>query len=210
MKSNKFQILDRKSLIVKDSFLNNENIKFYGLKDSYIAFYENKIIYFNKDIEVLNDFVIKLKKEGFKTFEILCKKDDVNFFKQLNFKMKEKVNEDNYLFEKEVDSQLLGETFKVIVDNPYGSIHAYLPDTIYEINSGYIEFNDFMQEAYISSLYTSVDMYDGYLIGIIRYKDKDFNRWIINESKSYDKTSIINDLGHLEMDIDLEIEWFNG
>ena len=67
MKSNKFQILDRKNLIVKDSFLNNENIKFYGLKDSYIAFYENKIIYFNKDIEVLNDFVIKLKKEGFKT-----------------------------------------------------------------------------------------------------------------------------------------------
>ncbi len=107
----------------------------------------------------------------------------------------------------------LGSFVNVIVDAPIGMMHPYLPDTFYEINSGFISDivntdNDF-QEVYIYGVYEPIESFNGTVIGIIHYKDRDTTKWIISDTIQFEKQEVINDIGHLEQGVDLDIEWLN-
>jgi GNAT superfamily N-acetyltransferase len=105
----------------------------------------------------------------------------------------------------------LGSFVNVIVDAPIGMIHPYLPDTFYEINAGFISdilnMDDDFQEAYIYGVYKPIEKFNGTVIGIIHYKDRDTTKWIVSNTIDFKIDDVINDIGHLEYGVDLDIEW---
>jgi len=105
----------------------------------------------------------------------------------------------------------LGSFVNVIVDAPIGMIHPYLPDTFYEINAGFISdilnMDDDFQEAYIYGVYKPIEKFNGTVIGVIHYKDRDTTKWIVSNTINFKIDDVINDIGHLEYGVDLDIEW---
>ncbi len=186
-----------------NKLLENENVVYYKEKDSYIAYYEDKII-FATNSEILKKFIVKLYLENVKKVFIISQNKE---YYDLGFKFLEAINEEYELLEIDTINFVLGSKFKVIVDKPVLTVHSYLPDTVYEINEGIIDYEESFIEVYITGIYEAIDKFEGYVIGIISYKDKDYKKWIINKELIYNKQAVIDDLGHLEMDNLIEIEW---
>ncbi len=196
-------LINTEKLLIED-----ENLSYIGNKDYFLAYHNNKLVSVIDNDEVFNYYVMLMYFEGYKNIEALCRKEHLHYYKSLGFNEKEMFDE-FYLMNIKVNQKILGFKVEVIIDKPIGTIHAYLPDTVYEINSGYIVFSDYFQEVYVVNEDKILKEFTGYVIAIITYKNSDTSRWIVHNSLKYDKQTVINEIGHLEMNIDLEIEWYN-
>lgn len=90
---------------------------------------------------------------------------------------------------------MIGETVKVIVDRPMGSIHPKHKDLIYPMNYGYIEgifaMDKQEQDAYIIGVHEPIKEFIGVVIAIVIRKDDVESKWVVAPAGiSYTKSEI--------------------
>lgn len=71
--------------------------------------------------------------------------------------------------------KILGKKVHVIIDHPLGSLHPFIPDQIYPINTGYIEYADNLIETYVIGTNEPVETFDGFVRAVI-YRHNDSAR----------------------------------
>lgn len=134
-------------------------------------------------------------------------------FEKLGFKVVDTNDEHNLsLIQMEylLNEEYLGKEVKVIVDQPYGSLHSHIPDLELPINIGYVNEPEFLednfQDAYIYGEYEPVEEYKGTVIAIIYRKDSS-SVFVVSKKILYDKQDVIDSIGELEQYQDTEIIW---
>jgi len=105
---------------------------------------------------------------------------------------------------------MIGNSVKVIVDRPLGSVHPKHKDIIYTVNYGYIPRviapDGEEQDAYILGVNEPVTEFVGKVIAIIHRLNDIEDKWVVApEDKSFTKEEITNLVAFQEKFFDIEI-----
>jgi inorganic pyrophosphatase len=105
-------------------------------------------------------------------------------------------------------ARIIGETYRVIVENPIGSINEMYPDIIYELNHGYIDgvmsADGEPQRAYVLGVSQKIKEFVGELIAIIHRLNDVENIWVISRKK-FSKEEILEKVSFIEKYFKIEI-----
>lgn len=164
--------------------------------------------------ELLKEYLQLAEKQGIQRITLNAIGSAVEFYKQRGF---EKAGEPSkaadmsyQLMEYLLGKQYLGKVVHVTVDQPYGSLHAHIPDLCLPCNVGYVDEcigdGDF-QDAYVYGIQEPIEKMKGIVIGIIYHRDESATRWIVAEGNQYDKQDVFQTIAPLETDYDIRIEW---
>lgn len=108
---------------------------------------------------------------------------------------------------------MLGKTVTVIVERHYGDYHPTLQDTRLPYNAGYVkqditEEDALFQDAYIIGVEENIDVFTGYVCGIIYHKDEENSKWIVAPiGMNVDYDDVIQLLGLEEQFYDSRFIW---
>ncbi|MEE8806923.1 MAG: GNAT family N-acetyltransferase [Lactimicrobium sp.] len=116
------------------------------------------------------------------------------------------------LMECLLGSRYLGRKYTVEIDQPYGSLHPYLPDLELACNAGYILLHgrnkqEIWQDACVYGPQEPLATFTGIVIGIIYRRDEEKTRWILSSGIQYDHQDVIAAIAGLEQDSDIRIQW---
>ncbi|NLC96573.1 MAG: GNAT family N-acetyltransferase [Erysipelotrichaceae bacterium] len=211
--------------------INNENLKLIGTFEKKVltgvlGYKDNRIVLFYVDYDyqghgmgkaLLQHYLEESKFKGIRQVVVNSTLLVEEIFEKYGFyKTGEAIKENGITYVPMayiLANVALGSFVNVIVDAPIGMIHPYLPDTFYNVNFGFISdilsINEQFQEAYIYNVYEPIESFNGTVIGIIHYKDRDSTKWIVSNSIEFDKDDVMNDLRDLEQGVDLKFEWLN-
>ena len=134
-------------------------------------------------------------REIIKYYNIYHTFDAVDAVKRIaeNINYENDVQEKAYKYMKKLILQdrlkeLINKEVEVIIDRPLGSRHPEYPDTIYNLNYGYIENykaqDDEYQDAYIIGVSEPKLKYNGKVIGIIERKNDYEDKLIVADKNS--------------------------
>ncbi len=107
--------------------------------------------------------------------------------------------------------EYLGKSVNVTVESPIGSLHPHYPDVQYPCNCGYVdevlaETGEY-QDAYVIGVNEPTDSFHGVVAAMV-YRINDCHaRWVITESKVYDRQEVIDTIGELEQYQETRIIW---
>lgn len=116
------------------------------------------------------------------------------------------------LMECLLGSRYLGRKYTAEIDQPYGSLHPYLPDLELACNAGYIllygrNSQEIWQDACVYGPSEPLSTFTGILIGIIYRRDEEKTRWILSSGIAFDHQDVIASIAGLEQDSDIRIQW---
>lgn len=163
---------------------------------------------------LVQELIAQAEEEGIQRVSVNALETAVPFYAKLGFQKEGDgiIASDirMRMMEYHTGEKNLGRKVKVIIDQPYGSFHPYLPDVLYRCNFGYTEeslHQKDLQEAYVYGPEEPLEEFTGIVIGIIYHRYEEKTRWIVAESIFYKREDVLNAVMETEQDYEIQISW---